>query len=65
MSGWIVWLLVACGFGVGEVTLTTGFWLAPFALGAGAAAILDAAGVGEPFDFIVFVLFTVAASPRG
>jgi len=61
MSGWIVWLLVACGFAAGEVTLTAGFWLAPFALGAGSAAVLDAVGVGEPFDFIVFVLFTVVA----
>jgi membrane protein implicated in regulation of membrane protease activity len=61
MSEWIVWLLVACGFGVGEVTLTAGFWLAPFALGAAAAAVLDAAGIGEPVDFIVFLVFTVGA----
>jgi membrane protein implicated in regulation of membrane protease activity len=61
VSGWIWWLIVASAFGVGEVTLTTGFWLAPFALGAGLAALTDAAGVGEPIDLVVFVVFTVAA----
>jgi membrane protein implicated in regulation of membrane protease activity len=61
MTGWIWWLLIACGFGVGEVTLTTGFWLAPFALGAGSAALIDSVGVGEPVDFIVFFVVTVAA----
>lgn len=61
MSGWVWWLIVASVFGVGEVTLTTGFWLAPFALGAGLAALTEAIGVGEPVDFIVFVVFTVAA----
>lgn len=61
MSGWIWWLLVACAFGVGEVTLTAGFWLAPFALGALGGALFDAIGIGEPVDFIVFVVFTVAA----
>jgi membrane protein implicated in regulation of membrane protease activity len=61
MSGWILWLVVACGFGVGEVTLTTGFWLAPFALGAAIAAAADAAGAPEPVDFIVFVVFTITA----
>ncbi len=61
MSGWIWWLLVACGFGVGEVVLTTGFWLAPFALGASLAALTDAVGVGEPIDFAVFLVFTIGA----
>jgi membrane protein implicated in regulation of membrane protease activity len=61
MNGWIWWLLVACGFGVGEVALTTGFWLAPFALGALAAALTDAIGIGEPVDFAVFLVFTITA----
>jgi membrane protein implicated in regulation of membrane protease activity len=61
MTGWIWWLIVACGFGVGEVTLTAGFWLAPFALGAALAAATNAIGLGEPVDFIVFIVFTVAA----
>ena len=61
MTGWIWWLVVACGFGAGEVTLTTGFWLAPFALGGLLAAGVDAAGAGEPAGFIVFVLVTLVA----
>ena len=61
MTGWIWWLLVACGFGVGELTLTTGFWLAPFALGSLLAALSDAIGLAEPIDFAVFVVFTLAA----
>ena len=32
-----MWLIAACVFGIGEM-LTTGFFLAPFALGAGLAA---------------------------
>ena len=37
MEGWIVWLVVACGFGAGEM-LMLGFYLAPFAIGAALAA---------------------------
>jgi len=32
MSSWVLWVVAAAGFGVGEM-LTTGFFLAPFALG--------------------------------
>ena len=38
-------MIAACVFGVGEM-LTTGFFLAPFALGAALAAVADAAGAG-------------------
>ncbi len=61
VTGWIWWLIAASAFGVGEVTLTTGFWLAPFALGSLLAAGSDAIGLGEPIDFVVFVVFTMAA----
>ncbi|HET9073836.1 MAG TPA: NfeD family protein [Solirubrobacteraceae bacterium] len=61
MTGWVWWLLVACGFGVGELTLTAGFWLAPFALGAGLASGADAVGGGAPVDFAVFVVVTLVA----
>ncbi len=40
MAEWIVWLIVALAFGVGEV-LTLGFFLAPFAVGAAVAAVLS------------------------
>jgi membrane protein implicated in regulation of membrane protease activity len=62
MAGWIVWALVACGFAVGEM-LTTGFFLAPFAVGGALAAAADAAGAGEAVSWFVFVavaLMTVA-----
>ncbi len=54
MSGWVLWVIAACAFGIGEL-LTTGFFLAPFALGAGLAALFDAAGAGELVAWIVFI----------
>jgi membrane protein implicated in regulation of membrane protease activity len=58
MSGWVLWVIAAGVFGIGEM-LTTGFFLAPFALGAGFAAIADVAGAGELGSWIVFVLVSV------
>ncbi len=58
MSGWIVWLLLACCFGVGEL-LTTGFFLAPFAFGGLAAALAEAVGTGEGIAVAVFAVFSV------
>ncbi len=55
MSGWILWVIAACVFAVGEM-LTTGFFLAPFALGAALAAIVEASGAGELPAWIVFVV---------
>ena len=60
MSGWILWVIAACVFGVGEM-LTTGFFLAPFSLGALLAAIVDAAGAGEAAAWIVFILASLLA----
>ena len=58
MSGWVLWVIAAGAFGVGEM-LTTSFFLAPFALGAGLAAIIAAAGAGELSAWIVFVLVSL------
>jgi membrane protein implicated in regulation of membrane protease activity len=58
MSGWVLWVVAAGVFGVGEM-LTSGFFLAPFALGAGLAAIVEGAGAGELVAWIVFVLASV------
>ena len=58
MSGWIVWLVVACAFGVGEL-ITTGFFLAPFAVGGLVAAVTDAAGGGEAAAAVVFVVVSI------
>jgi membrane protein implicated in regulation of membrane protease activity len=54
MSGWIWWLIAAAVFGIGEM-LTTSFFLAPFSLGAGLAAVAAVAGAGAPAAWIVFV----------
>jgi membrane protein implicated in regulation of membrane protease activity len=52
---WIVWLIAACGFAAGEMHFTTGFYLAPFALGAAAAAILSLVGVGALVSLLCFI----------
>ena len=58
MSGPVLWLIAAAVFGIGEM-LTTSFFLAPFALGAGVAAAVDALGAGTLASWIVFVLVSV------
>src|SRR5579884_2594457 len=59
MSGWVLWVIAACAFGIGEM-LTTGFFLAPFAFGAALAAVVDLAGAGELAAWIVFVLSSLS-----
>lgn len=54
MGLWVLWVVLAGGFTVGEMH-TNGFYLAPFALGAVAAAILSlvgAAGVVSAAGFL-------------
>jgi membrane protein implicated in regulation of membrane protease activity len=58
MSGWVLWVIAAAAFGIGEM-LTTSFFLAPFAVGAGLAAVTDAAGAGGLPAWIVFVVVSV------
>jgi membrane protein implicated in regulation of membrane protease activity len=58
MSGWVLWVIAAGLFGIGEM-LTTSFFLAPFAVGAGAAAVVDVAGAGELAAWVVFVVISV------
>jgi membrane protein implicated in regulation of membrane protease activity len=53
MSGTVLWVILAALFGIGEM-LTTSFFLAPFAVGALAAAIAGAVGAGTPAEFVVF-----------
>jgi membrane protein implicated in regulation of membrane protease activity len=55
MSGWVFWIILAGVFGIGEM-LTTSFFLAPFALGAGLAAVVDVAGGSELASWVVFVI---------
>jgi len=55
MDLWVVWLLVAGALGLGEMH-QGGFYLAPFALGAGAATVVSLLGVGTLLSVLVFLL---------
>jgi membrane protein implicated in regulation of membrane protease activity len=58
MEEWLVWLILAVIFGVGEI-LTLGFFLAPFAGGAAVAAVASAAGVGFAGSLAVVLAISV------
>src|SRR3989442_14574171 len=58
MAGWVIWVIAAGAFGVGEM-LTMGFFLAPFAIGAALAGIVDLAGAGGIAAWVVFVVASV------
>jgi membrane protein implicated in regulation of membrane protease activity len=58
MDAWVLWLIAAAIFGVGEI-LTTGLFLAPFAGGALVAALLSAMGAGTVVSLAVFVVVAV------
>jgi membrane protein implicated in regulation of membrane protease activity len=55
---WVLWVVIAVGFGIGEM-LTNGFFLAPFALGGALAAITAAATGSESVALAVFVVASV------
>jgi membrane protein implicated in regulation of membrane protease activity len=52
---WIVWLIAAGAFAVGEMHFYTGFYLAPFAIGAAGATIASVAGAGAALSLILFI----------
>ena len=54
MDAWVIWLIVAVLFAVGEIA-TLGFFLAPFAGGALVAAIVSGAGGGDVASWIGFL----------
>jgi len=58
---WFLWLIVACGFGAGEMLSGNSFYLAPFAVGAALAAGADsiAGGLASWIVFIAVSLLTV------
>jgi membrane protein implicated in regulation of membrane protease activity len=58
MDPWLLWLIAAVVFGVGEIA-TLGFFLAPFAGGALVAALLSAIGVGTAVGWAVFLVVSV------
>lgn len=56
-----VWLVTAATFAVGEMAVAGSFFLAPFAIGAVAAAILAFAGVPVSIEWLVFLIVSAAA----
>jgi len=55
MDPWVIWLIAAVIFAVGEIT-TLGFFLAPFAGGALLAALVAAVGGGTIVSLAVFLV---------
>jgi membrane protein implicated in regulation of membrane protease activity len=55
MDDWVLWLILAVVFAVGEIA-TLGFFLAPFAAGAAVAAVVSATGAGLVVSLVVFLL---------
>jgi membrane protein implicated in regulation of membrane protease activity len=59
MDEWVIWLIVAVAFGVGEIA-TLGFFLAPFAGGALVAAVVSGAGAPTAISWVVFLVVSIA-----
>ncbi len=60
MDEWVLWLIAAVAFAVGEV-LTMGFFLAPFAAGALVAALVAALGGGLVVSGLAFLAVSTVA----
>jgi membrane protein implicated in regulation of membrane protease activity len=58
MSGWVLWLIAAVLFAIGEM-LTLGFFLAPFAGGAAVAALLAGLGAGAILGWAAFLVVSI------
>jgi len=58
MEDWLLWLILAVVFAVGEIA-TLGFFLAPFAGGAAVAAVVSAVGVPFIGSLAVFLVVAV------
>jgi membrane protein implicated in regulation of membrane protease activity len=58
MDPWLIWLIAAVIFAVGEIA-TLGFFLAPFAGGAAVAAVVSAVGAGELASWASFIVVSL------
>ena len=58
MDAWILWLIIALAFAVGEI-MTLGFFLGPFAIGAAVATVVSALGAGFVVSGLVFLAASV------
>jgi membrane protein implicated in regulation of membrane protease activity len=54
MDAWVWWIVAACLLAAGEIA-TTGFFLAPFAIGAAVAAVINALGASGVVSALVFL----------
>ena len=58
MDPWVLWLIAAVIFAIGEI-ISMGLFLAPFAGGAAVAALLSAAGAGTTVEFAAFLVVSI------
>jgi membrane protein implicated in regulation of membrane protease activity len=58
MEPWLIWLIAAVVFGVGEIA-TLSFFLAPFAGGALVAALLTGLGAGAALGWAAFLVVSL------
>jgi membrane protein implicated in regulation of membrane protease activity len=58
MDSWVIWLIAAVIFAIGELA-TTSFFLAPFAGGALVATLLAATGAGATIEWAVFLVVSI------
>lgn len=56
-----VWLVATVVFGLGEIAVAGSFFLAPFAIGAGVAAVLGFAGVAVGAQWAAFLAVSVVS----
>jgi membrane protein implicated in regulation of membrane protease activity len=59
MDSWIIWLIAGVFAAIGELA-TTGFFLAPFAVGAFGGMVASLAGAGGTVQGVVFAALTIA-----
>jgi membrane protein implicated in regulation of membrane protease activity len=59
MDLWVLWLIAGVVFAVGEMA-TLGFFLAPFAVGAFVATLVDLAGAASGFSVVAFLVVSAA-----
>jgi membrane protein implicated in regulation of membrane protease activity len=59
MDDWVIWLIAAVILAAGEIA-TTSFFLGPFAIGCGLAAIAGLLGASAAVSWGIFAITTVA-----
>src|SRR3954465_4321737 len=60
MDAWVLWLIAALVLAAAEVA-NTSFYLFPFSIGAGGAALVALLGAGTPIAIVVFAVLTAVS----